>query len=127
MAGLQPVDDGVQFADVRFVVYNTAIHFYPSVGFKWHLLDANDHFRVYPTFAEKAGCCGGTLQAQHLFPVPDARHIHSRANTLKDVWTPLERIRRTPHHLAMESAEPPLKIEVEEDQCQIGSHGKKLH
>src|SRR6267378_5643443 len=77
-----PIKYGVHFRGVRLVVYHAAVDFDPCVGFEGHLLSANNHLRWDTVFLQKASSGGRALQAQRLFPIPDAGHVNRRADAL---------------------------------------------
>jgi hypothetical protein len=79
---LAPVEHSIEFRRIRLVVNYAAFHFYPSVGFEWHLLRTNDHLGGHAVPFQKARKGSGSLQAECLFPIPDAGHVYRCADLL---------------------------------------------
>src|SRR5438034_3300105 len=80
-----PVEHSKHFRYIRLVVDYAAIDFNPRVGLKRHLLRTNDHLSAYAGSFQKARCGRGSLQAERLFPIPDAGHVHCGADLLGGV------------------------------------------
>jgi hypothetical protein len=56
------------------------VDFDPRVSLERDLLGTNDKLRWNTKSLEKTCCSCRPLQAQHFFPVPNARHIHCRTD-----------------------------------------------
>jgi hypothetical protein len=52
------------------------------VGLERHLLRADDHLSGYAVPLQQARCGRPPLQAQSLFPIPDAGHVYRRTDPL---------------------------------------------
>jgi hypothetical protein len=72
----------VHLAHVGFVIDYPAFNLYPRVRFEGHLLRSDDHLCGYAMTSQQAGRCCGSLQTEHLFPVPNARHVYGSADLL---------------------------------------------
>jgi hypothetical protein len=78
--------------------------------------------------SQQAGRCCGSLQTEHLFPVPNASHVYSSADLLGRVdgcGVPAD---RRVADVLVESREVPSRwIQVEIDQLPVGSRDKERH
>jgi|SRR6266478_5388860 len=81
---LAPVEHSIKFRRIRLVVNYAAFDFYPGVGFEGHLLRTNDHLSGHTVSFQKARCGSGSLQAERLFPIPNAGHVYRGADLLDD-------------------------------------------
>src|SRR5579859_6024849 len=79
------VEHRVHLVHIWFVVHHPALDFYPGMSLEWHLLRTDHQLRGDSEFLEQAGGCRRPLQAERFLPVPDARHVHGRADLL-DGW-----------------------------------------
>jgi hypothetical protein len=61
---------------VRLVIHHATVHFNPGVCSERQLLDSNHHLRVEAlSFKQRSRRCG-TLQTEHLFPIPDTSDVY---------------------------------------------------
>src|SRR5215813_8437359 len=79
---LTAVQHAVHFRRVWLVIHDLAIDFDPGMRLEWELLSAQDHLCTDAILLEQTSGSGGSLQAEGLFPVPDARHVNRIADFL---------------------------------------------
>jgi hypothetical protein len=78
---LATIQNGIHFSDIRSIVDYDPVHFDPGVGLEWKYLCSHDHFRGDATEAKERSCGRRALEAQHFFPIPDARFVNGRADS----------------------------------------------
>jgi hypothetical protein len=84
-------------------------------------LSADDHFCLYPPAFEKTSCGRGTLQAQHLLPVPDTSQVGGRTDLVNRMWEFRWDANWTFADLRMQGSKiPPRQVEIESDELQVG-------
>ena len=69
--------DGRIHADL---VHDAALDFHPGVRSKRHVLRSDHHLRGNAAIFQEAGRYRGSLQTEHLLPIPDAGRINRRAD-----------------------------------------------
>src|SRR6267142_89435 len=122
------VQHSVHLRHVRLVVHNSPIYFDPCVRLKRHLLRPDDELRTYSLLFQQA--CRGRrpLQAQRLFPIPNAGHIHSGTDFFNGVESRCSLADRVIAYAGVERREgPPCQIEIEVNQFQICFQYEESH
>ena len=117
---LASIEHDIHFGHVGLVVDDAAADFNPSVGLKRHLLSADYHLRGHAVPFEQARCGRGSLKAQNLFPVPDAGHIHGRADALNGVVLRLLGVERAIPNLAVKVGK--VRARETADRTKAGSN-----
>ena len=73
--GSDSFEHDVHLVHVGFISDNLTIDFYPGMRVKGYLLGTNHELCCYPMAPKEASRGRGTLQAEYLFPIPDAGNI----------------------------------------------------
>src|ERR1700674_815706 len=117
---LTPVENCVYLCCVRLVIDHPATHLDPCVGFERHLLRTDHHLCSDTVAFEKTSCSRGTLQAQHLLPIPNAGHVHRRANVFRRNCRCLKECDRELADSLVEGREvSPCQVEIEFNQLHV--------
>src|SRR5260370_10946259 len=122
------IENSVHLRRIRFVVNDVTVYFDPGMGLEGHLLRPDDHLRRHTVLFQQTCSSRGSLQAQRFFPIPDAGHVHGRADTFHDVGDWLLSADRVIADLGVKGGKiSPRQVELEVDQFQVRFQDKKRY
>jgi hypothetical protein len=122
------IENRVHFRHIRFVIDNGAINFYPGMRFERELLYADDQLARNSVTLEQASRGCRPLKASHLFAVPDACQVDSRAKAPHDVRSRDSKLKRMFANSVADSREvSTLEVKIEADQLNVCLEQERSH